>query len=424
MSKEGQHIPQLRFSEYSGDWRSKQLQELTSYVDYRGRGPIKSDDGIFLVTAKNIKKGFIDYECSKEYVPYENIDLVMSKGLPMQGDVLFTTEAPLGNVAQVNDKNIALAQRVIKFRGKDELSNEYLLYYMLSFQYQRLIVRLAIGSTVLGISGKELHRTIISYPSLPEQQKIADFLTIVDKKIQALEKKKALLEQYKKGLMQKIFKQEIRFKQEDGSDYPEWEEKRFENLYNFAKSNSLSRDKLNYESGEIKNIHYGDIHSKFRPRFSINDESVPFINTDISLSNYEKIDFVGKGDLIIADASEDYNDIGKAIEIVSTGNQNVLAGLHTFLAKIVSDKVVVGFMSHYINCWKYRYQVMRIAQGTKVLSLSKGRVLKLKIDLPSIAEQTQIANLLTSLDDKIIRVTNQIDKMKLWKKGLLQQMFV
>ena len=205
---------------------NEKLKEITSYVDYRGRAPIKTEEGCFLVTAKNIKRGYIDYECSQEYVAVDNYTNVMSKGLPLIGDVLFTTEAPMGHVAQVDRTNIALAQRVIKFRATSLLTNDYLFHYMLSETYQCLVTKKSYGTTVQGISGKELHQTILSFPTLPEQQKIASFLTSIDKKIELLTQKEKLLKDYKKGIMQKIFSQEIRFKADDGSDFPEWVEKR------------------------------------------------------------------------------------------------------------------------------------------------------------------------------------------------------
>ena len=95
-------------------WEIKKLGEVTSYVDYRGKTPIKSTEGIFLVTAKNVKAGYMDYEISKEYIPYENYEEVMRRGKPQIGDVLITTEAPMGNVASIDREGFALAQRIIK----------------------------------------------------------------------------------------------------------------------------------------------------------------------------------------------------------------------------------------------------------------------------------------------------------------------
>ncbi len=129
----------------------------------------------------------------------------MSKGLPEVGDVLFTTEAPLGNVAQVDKRNIALAQRVIKFRGNKMLSNLYLLHYMLCDTFQKLISEKAIGTTVQGISGKELHQINLFIPSLTEQTKIANFLSAIDEKINRTENQIQKTQEWKKGLLQQMF---------------------------------------------------------------------------------------------------------------------------------------------------------------------------------------------------------------------------
>lgn len=204
---EGETLPRLRFPEFASlpHWEKKRLSELTTYVDYRGKGPNKSGSGIFLVTAKNIKRGYIDYQASKEYVPTDELDEVMRKGKPRIGDVLLTTEAPLGNVAQIDNENIALAQRVIKFRGNHLLENSFLKHYMLSNAFQSVLSRKAIGSAVLGIQGKVLHQLPINIPEKSEQQKIATSLSSLDDLITANNQKLAALKVHKKGLMQGLF---------------------------------------------------------------------------------------------------------------------------------------------------------------------------------------------------------------------------
>jgi type I restriction enzyme S subunit len=443
-----QFVPKLRFPDYSKKWLEYTYDDIFTFKKTNSFSRDKLNYKIG--TVKNIHYGDIHtkfktgFNINQEYVPFVNpevdlskireedycseMDLIVADASEDYDDVGKTIE-----IIELGDKKLVSGLHTYIARPNKELIVKGFGGYLVQSRTIRKQVKiLCQGTKVHGISSKQLAQVLFKMPSLPEQKKIADFLTTVDKKIQALEKKKALLEQYKKGVMQKIFSQEIRFKpdlsevegKDDGSDYKDWEEVLFEDLYEFAKSNSLSREKLNYSLGDVYNVHYGDIHTKFRSSFNIENENVPFVNLGIDLSNYKKKDYLENGDLIIADASEDYNDIGKTIEVVSVGDFKVLAGLHTFLAKLNSDKVSIGFISKYIKSWDYRYQVMRIAQGTKVLSLSKGRVAKLKIKLPIIEEQDKIANFLTSLDEKINGVSNQIEKMKLWKKGLLQQMFV
>ncbi len=195
------------------DWEVKTIEEVCNIVDYRGKTPLKVDEGVFLVTAKNIGKGFIDYNVSKECIREQDYSEVMSRGLPKKGDVLFTTEAPLGNVANIDRVDIALAQRVIKLRGTSEiLDNYYLKYFMLSEIFQKNIYDEATGSTVLGIKGSRLKKIKVLIPKLNEQLQIASILTIVDEKIEQYESKKEKLQELKKGLMQKLLTGKIRVK--------------------------------------------------------------------------------------------------------------------------------------------------------------------------------------------------------------------
>ncbi|MBA4318708.1 MAG: hypothetical protein C0412_09925 [Flavobacterium sp.] len=113
----------------------------------------------------------------------------------------------------------------------------------------------------------------------------------------------------------------------------EWEEKSFGNLFKFKQTNSLSRDTLNYEKGKLKNIHYGDIHTKFSANFDVTKEKVPFINEGIDISKIKKDNYCIEGDLVIADASEDFEDIGKAVEVRNLNGEKVVAGLHTLIAR-------------------------------------------------------------------------------------------
>ena len=152
---------------------------LESIVDYRGKTPEKVDEGVFLVTARNIKNGQIDYALSQEFVAKKDYEQIMSRGKPILKDVLFTTEAPLGEVAQIDNVDIALAQRIIKFRGKENfLDNTYLKYFIISQQFQDSLMTFATGSTALGIKAERLGYLKIAIPPLIEQYKIVEYLEI------------------------------------------------------------------------------------------------------------------------------------------------------------------------------------------------------------------------------------------------------
>jgi len=162
-------------------WEQRKLIDVCDYVDYRGKTPIKTDSGVFLVTAKNVKDGYIDYGASQEYISEDDYEEVMHRGKPEIGDVLITTEAPCGNVAQVNRADIALAQRIIKYRGQSNIvDNTYLKYYLLSPEFQNILNAKSSGGTVKGIKGSILHQQEIKYPKYEEQFKIGSYFNNLD----------------------------------------------------------------------------------------------------------------------------------------------------------------------------------------------------------------------------------------------------
>lgn len=195
------------------EWKIKKLSEVADYVDYRGKTPKKVDEGIRLITAKNIKKGYIDYEVSKEYIKAEEFEDVMKRGKVAIGDVLITTEAPCGNVAQVDNEKIALAQRVIKYTGKKNvILNSFLKYYMLGDNFQNRLNKLSTGGTAQGIKGSILHKMQIAYPSIEEQRKIVEILEQFDYIIKRAEKQIKYYTSLKYALMQKLLTGKIRVK--------------------------------------------------------------------------------------------------------------------------------------------------------------------------------------------------------------------
>lgn len=192
------------------DWRVFGFTKaISSIVDYRGKTPEKVDDGVFLVTAKNIKDGKIDYEASKEYVKAEEYDEIMHRGIPEIGDVLFTTEAPLGQVANVDRTDIALAQRVIKFRpDKTILDCYFLKYWILSDGFQKNLSTFATGSTAKGIKASKLGMLKVVVPPLDKQREIVSFLDLQCENIDSLITEKTLLiedlETYKRSLIYEV----------------------------------------------------------------------------------------------------------------------------------------------------------------------------------------------------------------------------
>jgi len=163
---------------------------LESIIDYRGKTPEKVEDGIPLVTAKNIKNGRIDYDLSSEFVRKDKYKEIMSRGIPQRGEVLFTMKAPLGEVANVDKTNIALAQRVVKFNGQSGILNNYFLkYFILSDGFQQNLKTFATGSAAAGIKASRFTQLKTLVPPYDEQLRLAEYLDIYMKNIdQSIEK--------------------------------------------------------------------------------------------------------------------------------------------------------------------------------------------------------------------------------------------
>ena len=160
-------------SNFPADWNLITLEKCMSVIiDYRGKSPKKTTFGIPLITAKIVKHGSI--LPPEEFIAPEDYDEWMRRGLPQAGDVIMTTEAPLGEIAQLDDRKVALAQRLITLRGRPNLlNNNYLKYAMMSEYVQAALRAKATGTTVLGIRQSELRRIELPIPPLSEQQAIA-----------------------------------------------------------------------------------------------------------------------------------------------------------------------------------------------------------------------------------------------------------
>lgn len=204
----------------------------------------------------------------------------------------------------------------------------------------------------------------------------------------------------------------------------EWILNQLGNVYSFITTNSFSRDDLNYNNGEVKNIHYGDIHTKFSTLFDITKEIVPFINESIPLDKFKQENYCKEKDMIFADASEDLKDVGKSIELVNLNNEKLLSGLHTIHARQINDEIAVGFGGYLFLNENIRKQIQRESQGAKVLGISATRLSNINIFYPQKkTEQQKIASCLSSLDGIITAESQKLEVLKDHKKGLLQNLF-
>ena len=200
-------------------WRLENLEEnLEVILDYRGKTPQKSEKGRVTLSAKSVKMGYIDYS-NIYYVSEETYSKFMTRGLPKKGDILLTTEAPLGCVAELKDDSVCLAQRLITLRGKKEkLNNKYLLYYLQSPRGQYELLSKATGTTVQGIKRTEFSKVKILMPSLEKQNKIASILSSLDEKIELNRKINQNLEETAQTLFKRWFI-DFEFPNEEGKPY-------------------------------------------------------------------------------------------------------------------------------------------------------------------------------------------------------------
>jgi len=193
--------------EIPAHWQFLQIRRvMKKFVDYRGKTPEKVSSGIPLITAANVKNGFIDFANVQEYVRVDDYDEWMGRGLPELGDVLITTEAPLGEVAQINNTNIALAQRIIMFKvDKQLMINEYLKYFVMSGAGSAELVTRSTGSTALGIKAWHLKEILITIPPLIEQRKIIHYIdqetSNIDKLIGQIQSSIDKLKEYRSALI-------------------------------------------------------------------------------------------------------------------------------------------------------------------------------------------------------------------------------
>ena len=200
----------------------------------------------------------------------------------------------------------------------------------------------------------------------------------------------------------------------------EWKEISLKKAFTFFSTNSLARADLT-EDGLIKNIHYGDIHQKFNNVLDVEKERLPYINPNIELNIKDNL--CQNGDLIFADASEDYEGIGKAIEIINVGNNKVASGLHTIHARDIESTMSIGFKGYLFNTPIIHNQIRILANGFKVFGISKNDICNLTVRIPSKIEQEKISNFLILLDKKIELQKRKVDALKIYKRGLIKKVF-
>lgn len=188
-------------------------------------------------------------------------------------------------------------------------------------------------------------------------------------------------------------------------------------LLDFYSTNSLSWEQLDYNNGKIKNLHYGLIHKGLPTMVDVAYDSLPYIKEEFMLKSFT---LLKEGDVAFADASEDTNDVAKAIEVVNCNNQQIVSGLHTIHGRDNSNRTVIGYKGYAFASDSFHKQIRRIAQGTKVFSISVRNFDEVYIGIPSKEEQTKISKLLTAIDKRIATQNKIIEDLKKLKSAIIE----
>jgi len=210
---------------------------------------------------------------------------------------------------------------------------------------------------------------------------------------------------------------QIRFKEFDEN----WECKKFNEVFSNLPNNTLSRAKLNYQSGLFKNVHYGDVLIQFGELLDVKNDNIPFITND-TLGNKFKLSKLQNGDVIIADTAED-ESVGKCTELINVENENVVSGLHTIPVRPIQH-FESKYLGYYLNSSSYHDQLLQLMQGIKVLSISKSAIKStVLVYPPEKLEQSKIGTYFQNLDKLITLQQQKHDKLVTLKKAMLDKMF-
>lgn len=392
------------------DWEIARIVDCCSYTDYRGKTPPKSSSGTILVTARNVRKGFIDYEGSQEYVPTELYDQIMRRGRPHIGDILITTEAPLGNVAQVDREDIALAQRIIKYRPFNGLLADYVKQYLLSERFQQILFDHSSGSTAKGIKGSVLHQLPIVIPSRQEQQAIAGALTDVDRLLGGLDRLLFKKRDLKQAAMQQLIHGKTRLPGFNGA-WRDWSIAQiFPHIIDYRGRTPL---KLGMEWGT------GDI-----PALSAKNVKMGFI--DLSEETNYGSESLYKRWMNHGDAQKD--DIVITTE-APLGNialipdmRKYIMSQRTLLLKAAPRLASTKFLAQLMMGNQFQKLLIENSSGSTAKGIQRRRFEKLKLFLPEVAEQAAIAEILSDMETEIVALAQRREKTRALKQAMMQEL--
>lgn len=382
-------VPKLRFPDFAGEWKKRRLAELTNLL--------RSGIGITSASISSL-------QTPESYPVYGGNGLRgFANSLTHEGEfVLIGRQGALcGNIRRVSGQCYISEHAIAASTNQDNDIN-WLEQILIKLNLNRL----SESSAQPGLSVQKLSRLRINTPSLPEQKKIADFLGAVDDKIAKLTEKKALSERYKKGMMQKLFSQSLRFKDENGQDYPDWEERRLGEIASFQGGGTPSKEVSSYWSGDIPWVSSSDILegqtaapsiSRYITETAIRESATKIVPKASVLI----VSRVGVGKIAVADRD------------LCTSQDFCNLVLHEGIPQFIAKSLLFN-----------RRKIMALVQGTSIGGVTSDDLRQFKLFFPAINEQRKIADFLSAIDAKINHVSNELEQAKLFKKGLLQQMFV
>lgn len=289
------------------------------------------------------------------------------------------------------------------------------LYYLLSSDsvYQQYS-GMAAGSSVKNLNKEKVSGLVVAYPSIKEQERIANILSDIDSLIATLEKHISKKKTIKQGAMQELLTGKRRLPGFSG----EWETFAFGDIFDFIPNNAFTRAQMDV-SGRVKNIHYGDILTKFGAYIHADSKDIPCIAKEIDLSRFADKCYLQSGDLVIADTAED-ETVGKALEVINV-ECPVLAGQHTLLCR-PKVRFAEKFLGYYLNASCYHDQLLPYIVGTKVSSVSKASIAQTKLVVPKYEEQQEISSILSDMDNDITALEEKLAKHRQVKQGMMQQL--
>lgn len=411
--------PKLRFkaddgSDFSG-WEEKTLGELCAPLTYGMNAAATKFDG----ENRYIRITDIDDE-THALLPN---DIVSPSGelddkyLVKKGDILLArTGASTGKsfLYHPKDGKLFYAGFLIKAHVLPS-SDDYFIYSQtLTDRYWKWVKTASMRSGQPGINANEYASYSFAVPSLPEQRKIADFLSAVDAVIAAQQEEVDAWEQRKKSVMQKLFSQEVRFKADDGSDFPDWEEKTLGEEGQFYGGLS-GKGKDDFDCGNGRFVTYMNV---YKNTFASRDAM-----GRVKVGDAEKQNKVRYGDILFTQSSETVDEVGLS-SVYLYNDEPYLNSFCMGYRFNNLDNVCPKFIGYCMRSNEIRKSIMLMGQGISRINLGAKRLATVKYKIPSLPEQRKIADCLASMDEVIQKSKDELAKWRELKKGLLQQMFV